>query len=251
MKSVLLCAAAVVACALSVPSIAKPLAAPGYDVPAGKPMRIVVLRPDVEVGSLTAGGVAEPNADWTATARGLLGTSLDSEAKAHGNTIVMMPDLQGDDGQTVADYQALFRAVSDAIVQHKVLPGQRLPTKKEAFDWTLGPGASKLGDLAGGADYALMLYDRDSFGTAGRKALQIFTLLATSAIGAGVFIPGGVHICYASLVDLRTGNVVWFNLLPSSAGDIRTAEGSGAVVNKLLTGMPGTTAVPALVAAAK
>jgi hypothetical protein len=246
MKSGLLCAAALAACVVSVPSIAKPLAAPGYDVPAGKPMRIVVLRPDVEVGSLTAGGVAEPNADWTATARGLLGASLDSEAKAHGNAIVMMPDLQGDDGQTVADYQALFRAVSDAIVQHKVLPGQRLPTKKESFDWTLGPGAAKLGDLAGGADYALLLYDRDSFGTAGRKAMQIFAALAV-----GAYIQAGVHICYASLVDLKTGNVVWFNLLPTSAGDIRTADGSAAVVNKLLTGMPGSSAVAPLVAAAK
>jgi hypothetical protein len=201
-----------------------------------------VLRPDVQVGSMTAGGVVEPNADWTATARKLLQTSLEHQAGSHGNSVVMMADMDGDNGQTVSDYQGLFRAVSESIVMHKVLPGQRLPTKKDQFDWTLGPGAAKLGELAGGADYALLLFDRDNFATAGRKAMQIFALLAGAAIGAGVWLQGGQHVCYASVVDLKTGNIVWFNLLPSSAGDIRTPEGSAAVVEKLLTGMPGTAA---------
>jgi hypothetical protein len=213
-----------------------------FRFPAGKAARIIVLRPDVKVGSLGAGGVEEPNADWTAAARTKLAERLDANQKASGNQIIFLPDQEGDKAQVVADYQALFRTVSGALVQHKMFPGAGLPTKKDRFDWTLGPGAAKLGEIGGG-DYALFFSTRDAYGTSGRKALQLFAAMA------GVGIQAGIHQSYAGLVDLSTGQIVWFNVDPASGGDVRTDEGATKRVGQLLKGFPGQDGAPAKVAA--
>jgi hypothetical protein len=47
-------------------------------------------------------------------------------------------------------------------------------------------------------------------------------------------VPGGQQVAFASLVDLKTGSVVWFNVLTSGVGDIRTPEGANQMVGKLL-----------------
>jgi hypothetical protein len=161
---------ALLACILTAGSAsARPQMAKGYQFPAGEPVNIVILRPDVAVGSLTAGGVEEPNADWTSAARDNLAKALDDNQGRRGAAVVAMPQVSGDDAKVVDDYQKLFRAVSQSIYIHKFGPLTKLPTKKDTFDWTLGPGAARLGQI-GGANYALLLYTHDSFGTAGRKA---------------------------------------------------------------------------------
>ena len=60
-------------------------------------------------------------------------------------------------------------------------------------------------------------------------------------------VGGGGQFGYASLVDLRTGEVVWFNVSQASSqiagikfGDIRTEEGAAQMVDRLLDRMkPG------------
>ena len=54
------------------------------------------------------------------------------------------------------------------------------------------------------------------------------------------FAPGGgQRFAYVSLVELETGDIVWFNVLSSSVGDIRNAEGARSTVDSLLREMPG------------
>jgi hypothetical protein len=210
--------------------------AKGYQFPVDKPVTIITLRPDVSVGSLDAGGVEEANADWTASARANLAQAITVNQDLQGNKVVSLAEQTGDDAKTVDEYQKLFHAVSAAIYLHKFVIGAQLPTKKNAFDWTLGPGAARLGEIGGG-NYALFLYTHDSFGTAGRKAMQVAGILGCG-IGVCVFFRGGVHFYYASLVDLQTGDVVWFNYVPSAEGDIRNAAGAQQLIDKLLSTMP-------------
>jgi hypothetical protein len=97
----------------------------------------------------------------------------------------------------------------------------------------------KLG-RATGMDYALFLYAQDSIASTGRVALQV---LGIAGCFVGFCAPqgGGGQTAYASLVDLRTGEVVWFNVLQTGSqlpglafGDIRTPEGSAQMVERLL-----------------
>jgi len=111
-------------------------------------------------------------------------------------------------------------------------------------DWTKSVRenlVSQLGQLAQ-ADYALFVYSHDAYGTAGRKVMQF---LAAGLLGVG--LQAGVDQGYAGLVDLKTGDLVWFNLDPASGGDPRNAEGAAKRVRELLTAFPtsGPAAAPA------
>lgn len=203
----------------------------GFAFPAEGPVKILVFRPDVHVGSQSAGGLNEPNADWTAEARNQLGIALEKAQGQRSNELVLMPELQGDQASLLADYRSLFKAVTDTVLAHRLFPGNRLPTKKDSFNWTLGSGASQLAQIGGG-DYGLFIYTYDSYGSAGRKAAQL--------IGAmfGVGITSGVHTGYAGLVDLRTGELVWINADVQMGGDVRDALGAEKRVSQLLEDFP-------------
>lgn len=118
------------------------------------------------------------------------------------------------------------------MITHKLFAGNRLPTKKETFNWTLGPGASRLAKIGGG-EYGLFVYTYDSYGSTGRKVAQ---LLGAALLGA--YIPSGVHIGYAGLVDLRTGELVWINADLQMGGDVRESEGATKRIDQLLEGFP-------------
>lgn len=203
---------------------------PDYSLPADRPVTILVMRPDVEVSSVTTGGVPQPNADWTEQARTSLMTALEDDQRTRGNRIAVLPEQSGEGARLVADYEALHRSVADQIARFKY-SGIVLPTKRGQFDWTLGPGASRIGALGGG-DYALFLHARDSFASTGRVMLQ----LLGAALGA--YVPGGHRFVYVSLVDLRSGDIVWFNVLSSMRGDIRDAEGARATIASIMDDMP-------------
>ena len=113
-------------------------------------------------------------------------------------------------GDRVHQLLLLNQAVANSIVLHSQ-PGTDLATKNGRFDWTLGPGVSVVRD-ATHADYALFTYIRDS--------------------------RGGDHTALASLVDLRTGQVVWFNLLRDDNGGLRDPASTRATVASLLEQIP-------------
>ncbi len=54
----------------------------------------------------------------------------------------------------------------------------------------------------------------------------------------GYLVLGGQRIGFASLVDLETGNVVWFNLLVGGFGDLREPGGARSAMGDLLAGFP-------------
>lgn len=213
----------------------KSIKVPDYTLPADKPVSIVVIAPDVQVGTLTTGGMAEPNADWTNASRANIFKALEEHQKGLGSEVRLLGDQDGEAAELVADYNALHRAVADAILLHKFL-GAKLPTKKDRFDWSLGDGTGKLAELSGN-NYALFLYARDNFASDGRKAMQAAGLLGC-LVGFCVIASGGQHVAYASLVELSSGNVVWFNVLRGSEGDVREPAGAKAMVEALMLSLP-------------
>ncbi|MCC7461385.1 MAG: hypothetical protein IT480_02865 [Gammaproteobacteria bacterium] len=212
--------------------------------PPGGDYRLVVMQPDITVSLLTAGGGLEPRADWTDQAReNVIKALIAQQADRGGNvTVAATREQAGGDPQAVADLIRLHDAVGAAIMVHKYL-NVPLPTKKDRFDWTLGQPAVDYGSAAQ-FDYALFLHAEDSFSSGGRVAVQIAGWLSC-AVGVCVASPGGRQLAFASLVDLKSGNVVWFNILVSEVGDIRTPDGAAAMVDRLLDRMkPGRTVVP-------
>ena len=203
---------------------------------------LIVMRPDVQVGSVTAGGLVEPRAEWSEQARRhVLDALRTQQAGRGGRTLVAesRESIPGVDPKLVADLERLHNAVGNSIALHKYF-GAELPTKsRQGIDWTLGEDAVKLG-RATDTDYALFLYAQDSIASTERVALQVLGI-AGCFIGFCAPAGGGGQIAYASLVDLRSGDVVWFNVLQTGSqlpgvafGDIRTPAGAAQMVERLL-----------------
>ena len=216
----------------------------GFVLAANSGKKILLFRPTVSVGAQSAGGAVTPNADWTERARANVDAALRARQAGLGNTVIAAPEAVGEQAQLVEEYSNLFAAMSQAVIQYQFFKGNRLPTKKHdnkegVFDWSMGEGVRNLPG-AQDADYALFIYNKDAFGSTGRKMLQVF-----AAIGPGIGVSSGDHRGYAGLVDLRTGDLLWLNADGSMGGDVREADGARKRVEQLLEEFPGSAPSPA------
>src|SRR5690349_1867608 len=205
--------------------------------------KLLVLRPDVTVGSLTTGGMTEPRADWTDEARTNIVAALRAQQAARGGKVTIIEhrnELPGISTEELADVERLNFVVDESIVEHKYL-GDYLPTKyKKGLDWTLGADAVKLGHKTG-YDYALFLHAEDQVASTGRIALGVLGLAGCFVGFCAPNVGGQQQLDYASLVDLKTGQVVWFNVVTAGSeipgikfGDLRTPAGAAQMVDRLL-----------------
>lgn len=210
--------------------------------------RLLVLRPNVNVSELTAGGMTQPRADWTEQARSNITAALRAQQAARGGQMLIADrrgSVPGVDADTVAEIERLNYVVDQSIVLHKYY-GISLPTKRNrGLDYTLGEAAVELGRKTG-YDYMLFMHAEDNRASAGRTALQVIGI-AGCIIGFCAPSGGANQLAYASLVDLKSGDVVWFNVVQTGSqlpgvtfGDIRTPQGAALMVERLLGRMkPG------------
>jgi hypothetical protein len=202
--------------------------APGF-VSLPKGAKVAIMPTDIELFSISAGGVPEPKADWTEAASKYFKEALVKKKQALGLDTVEVSEKDADD---FADVNALHAAIARSISIHHFGPGfLNLPTKDGKLDWSLGESAREVKKTTG-ADYALFSWVRDGYASAERVATMI--VLAVVGVGVG----GGMQTGYASLVDLNTGQVVWFNRMQRGSGDLREAEKAAETVDTLLKQFP-------------
>jgi hypothetical protein len=211
--------------------------------------KLLVLRPDVTVSQLTTGGMSEARADWTEQARTSIVNALRTQQASRGGQTVVIEhrnEVPGVSAQELADIERLNFAVDQSIVLHKYL-GDYLPTKRgKGLDWTLGSDAVRLGQKTG-YDYALFLHAEDQVASTGRVLLGVLGAAGCIVGFCAPNIGGATQLDYASLVDLKTGEVVWFNVVQASSqvpgikfGELRTPQGAAQMIDRLLGRMkPG------------
>jgi hypothetical protein len=211
--------------------------------------KLLVLRPDVTVSSLTTGGLAEPRADWTEQARKSVVDAIRAQQATRGGKVVVVEhrnEVPGVTAQELAEVERLNFAVAQSIVLHKYL-GEYLPTKRgKGLDWTLGDDAVRLGQKSG-YDYALFLHAEDEVASTGRVVLCVLGAAGCIVGFCAPNVGGATQLDYASLVDLKTGEVIWFNVVLASSqvpgikfGELRTPAGAAQMVDRLLGRMkPG------------
>ncbi|MEO6171652.1 MAG: hypothetical protein ABIP02_00900 [Arenimonas sp.] len=206
--------------------------------PDGKPVKIegsvVMIEPDIELSEVLAGGVQEPRQAWSETARRLYPQAVKN--RISNARISQMPDFvipkDLEPSSRLGQVLRLNYAVSSSILI-STAPGGQLATKKgKQLDWSFGPGVEEIRKKTG-ADYALFTYVRDSYTSGGQAALRVIGFLLL-----GGDIGGGQQIGVTTLVDLRTGQVVWFNFLAKQSGDLRDEQGAAATAQAMLKGFP-------------
>jgi hypothetical protein len=196
---------------------------------------ILVLKPDIELSVLTASGLQEPNTQWSREALANVQASLTTALEGRRHRFISL------DPDTITAGRAnqllrLHDAVARSILAFNYGVGSLPTRKRDDFDWTLGPGAIEIARAsAAGTDakYALITFARGSYSSGGRWAVAI----AGAALGASV--PMGGQQIYASLIELSTGKVVWFNV--ATAGpqdDMRKPGGASDLITTLMKDVP-------------
>jgi len=209
--------------------------APGFAA-LPKHAKVVIAPLDVELFSLSAGGQPEPRADWTDAAKRHIKAALHERARS---TPLSWSEM---DEQTAAEHVELMHLhdlVADAISMHSAA-STRLPTKNGQLDWSFGDAMRPL-QAATGARYGLFIYLRDSYATTERKAMIGVVALLSAATSGGaslLMLNAGLQDGEATLIDLETGAVLWFNELRSRFGDVREAAAAADTVKALLAGFP-------------
>lgn len=200
-----------------------------------QPPRILMMPPDVELQELSLGGVAETNAQWTLNAQRHLTTAMRDHLKAIRSQFIEFSQPTDDQEAVAVDQlQKVHGLVGMTIEQFGPFAEQmtQLPSKGGRFDWTLGPQVVRIGQSSQ-VDYILFIFLRDQYSSGGRKAAKIL-----AAAFLGLHIPGGIQAGYASLVDAKTGKVVWYNHLARESGDLRELPPARETVAQLLDGLP-------------
>jgi hypothetical protein len=195
-------------------------------------VRVLLMPPEVQIYEKLASGLEEPRADWTATGQRNVAAALAAALRGRNAEPVTYTPPQGD--PVIERRHVQLIKLHNAVGASALAFQSQLAAKKGRFDWTLGSEANLLNSQFG-TDYALFLYLRDSYSSAGRGLLKAF--VAIISFGS-VWIAGGAQGAVASLVDLKTGNIVWFSTLASSGGDVLSAEPARDFVDDLLEEFP-------------
>jgi len=196
---------------------------------------VAMVEPAIEAGVLTVGGVFEPRADWTDKVykNVLAAFAEEGERRGLNLTPVEIDGLPLEDQQAFERVRKIHRRVALAKALHSSHPNFALPTKGKRYHASLGrDAAAPLGKLTD-RRYAAMLSIRDSY-TSGGRAAAIF--LAAAIFGAAV--EGGTTAGYFSLVDVKTGEIVWQSVLPRHS-ELRTPEGALVMAKAVLDDMQG------------
>ncbi|GAB3757035.1 hypothetical protein GCM10028796_00490 [Ramlibacter monticola] len=207
--------------------------APGFTARAAG-SKLVIVAADMELFSVSGGGVMEPRADWTDAAQKHFRAALLARKDVAGGATQELKESELDE---LGQLNALHGTVADAVFAHHMMKMPALPTKNGTLDWTLGEAVQPLRDRTNG-DYALFFWVRDSYASAERKAAMVAMTVFGALMGVAVVPAGGQQVAYASLVDLKTGRIVWFNNLARGSGDLREAAPAQETVDALLKTFP-------------
>lgn len=198
--------------------------------PAGS--AIIVMAPDIQLSLLGAAGAPEPRADWSAAAQTNIGAAFAANLTGQGHrplALDPMTQMSGRTGQLIR----LHDAVASSIILFNYA-NVSLPTHRGTFNWTLGPGTREI-QSEHSARYALFIGGSGAYASAGRIA----TSIVVSVLFGTVATTGGGQQLYASLIDLETGDVIWFNVVSAGTGvDMRTPEGARQLVSEVLEDSP-------------
>ena len=201
--------------------------------------RIVVLPVEFTVYEKSVSGI-EAVPDWSERAQFALNDAAAGMLRQDNRfDIVTMPTFQGETEALLREHVEFFKIVTDCVTNVIQYGGKAWQEKRTNFDYTLGDGLAFLADAAQ-ADYALIVVGAQIKQTGGSIFMQVLAAAGGYAVaGGGTFVAIGV-------VNLRTGDLAWFNwkmggeLFGMTGSDVREPATALAVVTKMFEEYPNS-----------
>lgn len=208
------------------------LAASDFVLP-GELSKVVLMQPSADMALITATGVREARADWTEAAADNLVTAFAKNLEVQGITVERLDDNSNVDKQTLLLAETVMgTALTFGPPMRGSTENAVLPTKREAFDYTLGDAVAPLKDMTG-ADYALFTYAYGNYASAANQILQV----AIPALFGQVALPSsGQKVTLISLVDLNDGDLVWMDV--KQGGDPREELQAMGIASEMIKRIP-------------
>ena len=192
--------------------------------------KILLMPIDIEICELSLAGLCEPKADWTQNSKENIILGFQEILKTRNASLVKIKKKINND--SINQIIKLHTQTGHEIINNEY--GQfSMPTKEE-FNWSIGKKVNLL-NFEDKRDYALFLFFRDQYSSQERVVYSILT----AVLFPGVIPIGGRQVAFASLVDLKNGNIVWFNGYYRSFGDVRDLESAKKTLEKLFEQFPG------------
>jgi hypothetical protein len=198
-----------------------------------RPKKVLLLKPQMLVAELSAGGVVQRMEDWSKQASdNLLQATREYARDSALFETLDPPELSPQTEDLVASHLGLYDLVAGAVFQFGQNSGpDAWADRRTAWEYTLGDGLKALAEQTG-ADAALVFVGADYISTSGRKAAFVAGLLL------GVGIPLGKSFVSAGLVDLKTGDIEWMSFDSSSTMDTREPKKVQGLVKDLFEKYP-------------
>jgi hypothetical protein len=204
-------------------------------LPMQHPYRLLLVRPDVQVRELTADGALSFREDWTDTARLLVAGQVQQvlAARAGGSVEVVGSEAAGADPARVAELH----------LRHDAL-GKMMPRPK-TVGRSLGDAAIKLGEDSK-SELLFITHVDYTVRTTGRKALIGVGMVGCAVLETAVLgsagnckdPDAGDRSAFASLVDQKTGEILWTTVVSSRLGDLRREPGARKLAKALVRRLP-------------
>ena len=217
----------------------------GTDVqtlPPAEARRVVVLQPEFRVFVQSAGGMREIEPGWTEQAQNALALAVERHLRHDPRFAVAAPvePATAEEASLLREHVELFKVIASNSSMMIRFGGKAWQEKKLQYDYTLGDGLALYGDRSN-ADYAFMIGGAQVKQTGG----SVFMQLALAGT-LGVVMPGGGTYLMLALVDMRTGDIVWFNSLEGgevfgmSGSDLRKEGTADEIVGRLFDPFPAS-----------
>ena len=180
--------------------------------------RVALFEPDIAMAE-RVGGRWLPRPEWAITAR-LLYTQAASEVLTRHDI-----DVAGTDASSVDD--------APLVRQHVAAVATALLNRRRDDDASHALTDAVLRMRNADADYVLFTWIRVKQEGNGRAALRLAGRLLVGTLGRDE------HAGVAMLVDVRTGQLVWYALLPGRIFDLRNLAGARDAAARLLSPLHG------------
>ena len=211
-------------------------------VATGEVRRVVVLQPEFRVFVQSAGGMREIEPGWTEQAQNALALAVERHLRHDPRFAVAAPvePATAEEATLLREHVELFKVIASNSSMMIRFGGKAWQEKKLQYDYTLGDGLALYGDRSN-ADYAFMIGGAQVKQTGG----SVFMQLALAGT-LGVVMPGGGTYLMLALVDMRTGDIVWFNSLEGgevfgmTGSDLRKEGTADEIIGRLFDPFPAS-----------
>lgn len=194
---------------------------------------IGVLRPQVGIYRITAGGQVQRIEDWTVQGgNNLIAAAVTQLGRRRTRPVMIEPDTAA--SLVLDEMLPLYEAVSASIGRRSYGESPVLDRRPGRFDHSVGPLDDVLAPQE--ADALLVITAYDQISTFGRKALTAIGKITSLLFGEPP--PEGATFLTMALLD-RDGTVLWYGELEDRGGyDLRKRGSAAKAVRAVLETFP-------------